>query len=156
MAGNEYAECQIISRGERLLCSVEYFADLLGYKVIQENGDYDITYLTAHEEILTDEKRAEAEERFELYRTVVCDTSDVESEQNGVGKYAKTDYEDRLVGIAYSTWFESLSKWERTKHGFASTEYIVPKTAMPFTDMVSCLLTPVWILYLSIGLITLL
>ena len=115
VAGNEYAECQIISRGERLLCSVEYFADLLGYKVIQENGDYDITYLTAQEELLTDEKRAEAEERFELYRTVVCDTSDVEAEQNGVGKYAKTDYEDRLVGIAYSTWFESLSKWGEDK-----------------------------------------
>ena len=67
--------------------------------MIQENGDYDITYLTAQEELLTDEKRAEAEERFELYRTVVCDTRDVEAEQNGVGKYAKTDYEDRLVGI---------------------------------------------------------
>ena len=110
----EYAECQIISRGERLLCSVEYFADMLGYKVTQETGDYDITYLTAEENLLTDEKRAEAEERFELYRTVVCDTSDVEADQSGVGKYAKTDYEDRLVGIAYSTWFERSSKWKET------------------------------------------
>lgn len=50
-----------------------------------------------------------------FYRTVVCDTRDVEAEQNGVGKYAKTDYEDRLVGIAYSTWFESLSKWGEDK-----------------------------------------
>ena len=38
------------------------------------------------------------------YEDVVYNYDDVECDQTGVGLYKKSEYKDRLVGVAYTTW----------------------------------------------------
>ena len=50
-----------------------------------------------------------------LYDEVVYNYDDVECGKTGVGLFAKTPFEERQVGIAYSTWHTTKRKWgERT------------------------------------------
>ena len=88
-------------RGGSILLSVDYLARWLGYTVTPADTS---VYLTATAEALTDARKQEIADRYQLYADVIYNYDDVEIEQTGVGKYKETPYEDRLVGIAYSTW----------------------------------------------------
>ena len=51
-------------------------------------------------------------DRTDLHRNMVYNHDDVPADQTGVGLYEKTPYEDRLVGIAYSTWhYSTEDRW---------------------------------------------
>ena len=51
------------------------------------------------------------ESRYALYESVVFNYDDVQCEQTGVGVYPKAPQEDRLVGVAYTTWRYPTSNW---------------------------------------------
>lgn len=55
-----------------------------------------------------------AQERFDLYKEVVYNYEDVECDQTGVGRLEPVPYEERLVGIAYTTWHRPSTKWGGT------------------------------------------
>ena len=44
---------------------------------------------------------------------IIKDRSDVPCDNIGVGVYPKTPFEERMVGIAYSTWMRSDLNWDR-------------------------------------------
>ncbi len=90
-----------VSRGGTLLLAADYLARWLGYTVMPADSSI---YVSASEASLTEDKIKEMNDRYKLYNDVVFNYDDVEIEKTGVGKYEKTNYEDRLVGIAYSTW----------------------------------------------------
>ncbi len=50
-------------------------------------------------------------ERYALYESVVFNYDDVQCDQIGVGVYPKAPEEDRLVGVAYTTWRYPTSNW---------------------------------------------
>lgn len=108
-AGVEYVElngtiypCPMpIQRGGSLLIAADHLARWLGYTVTR---DGDSVYMTASEEAFSEERKNEMDELYKLYNEVIFDHGDVEIEKTGVGKYQPTPYEDRLVGLAYSTW----------------------------------------------------
>lgn len=49
--------------------------------------------------------------RYELYESVVFNYDDVECDQTGVGVYPQAPQEERLVGVAYTTWRYENSSW---------------------------------------------
>ena len=99
--GTAYACPTTTSRGGNILISVDYLARWMGYTVTPADTS---VYLTATAEALTDARKQEIADRYQLYADVIYNYDDVEIEQTGVGKYEQTPFEDRLVGIAYSTW----------------------------------------------------
>ena len=88
-----------VSRGGTLLLAADYLARWLGYAVTTADSSIYISGSSP-----TEERIKEMNDRYKLYNDVVFNYDDVEIEKTGVGKYEKTNYEDRLVGIAYSTW----------------------------------------------------
>lgn len=99
----------VIRQGNTFLVCVDYFARWMGYTVKIQDGN---AFIVADEAQLTEEKISELEARYKLYADVVYNYDDVDVDQRGVGLYGKTPYEDRLVGIAYSTWHSgSLDTW---------------------------------------------
>ncbi len=68
-------------------------------------------YLLADKKLLTEEKKTMFDDRFDLYRDVVYNYDDVECDNVGVGAYEAVAPEDRLVGIAYSTWHQTTLSW---------------------------------------------
>ncbi|MBQ5793452.1 MAG: hypothetical protein IIW17_05500 [Clostridia bacterium] len=99
--GTAYACPTTTSRGGNILISVDYLARWMGYTVTLEESS---VYVSATADTLTDARKQEIADRYALYADVIYNYDDVEIEQTGVGKYEQTPYEDRLVGIAYSTW----------------------------------------------------
>ncbi len=106
----QYNFTTIYPRKDSLLIDVEKFASMLGYA-----GKYDseskIYYIVNDTKNLTQEKTAMLEERFQLYKDVVYNYDDVECDNTGVGLYEKSDPNERLVGIAYSTWHTNTRDW---------------------------------------------
>ena len=84
-----------------LLIAADHLARWLGYTVTAADSSI---YISSSESSLTEEKKQEMNSRYRLYSDVVYNYDDVEIEKTGVGTYEKTPYEDRLVGLAYSTW----------------------------------------------------
>ncbi|MBR6922564.1 MAG: hypothetical protein IKH51_10240 [Clostridia bacterium] len=84
-----------------LLISADRLARWLGYDTVSDGSS---VYIALSEEVLTAERKQEMNDRYQLYNDVVYNYDDVEIEKTGVGTYKQTPYEDRLVGIAYSTW----------------------------------------------------
>lgn len=99
--GTAYDCPTTVSRGGTLLIAADYLARWLGYTVTPADSSI---YVSASEASLTEEKIKEMNDRYKLYNDVVYNYDDVEIEKTGVGTYKQTPYEDRLVGIAYSTW----------------------------------------------------
>ncbi|MBE6558360.1 MAG: hypothetical protein E7661_05055 [Ruminococcaceae bacterium] len=99
--GKAYDCPTTISRGGTILISADYLARWMGYTVTPVDTS---VYVTANAEALTEERKQALAERYQLYKDVIYNYDDIEIEQIGVGEYEKTPYEDRLVGIAYSTW----------------------------------------------------
>ena len=90
-----------VLRKGNILIAVDYLARWMGYSVTFTDTS---AFISATAEALTDARKQAMAERYQLYADVIYNYDDVEIEQTGVGKYDATPYEDRLVGIAYSTW----------------------------------------------------
>ena len=99
--GTAHACPTTISRDGTILIAADYLARWMGYTVTNSEGS---VYLTATATALTDERKQAMNERYQLYRDVIYNYDDIEIDRTGVGRYDATPYEDRLVGIAYSTW----------------------------------------------------
>lgn len=98
-----------LRRDDAILISADYVARWLGYAV--ELRD-DSLYISVDSDRLTEEKVKELNNRYRQYQAVIYNYDSVAADRAGVGLYEKTPYEDRLVGIAYTTWHsESYSKW---------------------------------------------
>ncbi len=98
----------VVKRGDTYLIAMDYVARWMGYTAKTEG---DSLYLTNDETQLTEEAKKEMKDYYQLYQDVIYNYDDVEADQTGVGLYEKTPYEDRLVGIAYTTWHTSARKW---------------------------------------------
>lgn len=96
-----------VKRGDTIMLSVSSMGEMLGYTSETAEG---LTVL-ANKTNLTEEAKAMAQERFDLYRDVIYNYEDVECDQTGVGRYDPVPYEERLVGIAYTTWHRPATKW---------------------------------------------
>lgn len=48
------------------------------------------------------------------FEKIIQDTSDVECDNTGVGLYPQTPFEERMVGIAYSSWLREGLTWEKS------------------------------------------
>ena len=90
-----------VARGGHILIAIDYLARWMGYTVTPADSS---VYISTSTEALTDARKQAMADRYQLYADVIYNYDDVEIEQIGVGKYDPTPYEDRLVGIAYSTW----------------------------------------------------
>ena len=99
--GKSYPCPTTVSRGGSVLISADYLARWMGYTVTPADTS---VYVTASAAALTDERKQALTERYQLYKDVIYNYDDIEIDQLGVGVYKPTPYEDRLVGIAYSTW----------------------------------------------------
>ena len=99
--GTSYGCPTTISRGGSILIAADYLARWMGYTVTAADTS---VYVTASASALTQERKQEMNDRYQLYKDVIFNYDDVEIDQIGVGEYEATPYEDRLVGIAYSTW----------------------------------------------------
>lgn len=99
--GEAHACPTTVLRDGVLLIAADYLARWLGYTVTAADSS---VYISASESSLTVERKQEMNDRYKLYQDVVFNYDDVDIEKTGVGNYEKTPYEDRLVGMAYSTW----------------------------------------------------
>ncbi len=95
---------------------VDSFAKILGYKAEYDNASGICTVYPANAEI-SDDKKMLASENFRLYEEVVFNYDDVECSKTGVGKYEAAPYEDRIVGISYTTWHRNTNTWWRNTWG---------------------------------------
>ena len=108
--GRSVAKIRTEAVGDRLFVSAEKLAAELGYDY-EYDAENELTYFYSTKRVLTPANKEKLAERIESYRTVVMDTSDVESSQVGVGLYKKTPESERVVGIAYTTWHSDMSRW---------------------------------------------
>ncbi len=100
----------VVQRNGRILLAVSKLGGMMGYQSATSEG----LAVLATETNLTQEAKAMAQERFDLYRDVVYNYEDVECNQTGVGRFEPVPYEERLVGIAYTTWHRPATKWGGT------------------------------------------
>ncbi len=100
----------VVQKNGRILLAVSKLGEMLGYQAASSEG---LTVL-ATENHLTKENKNMAQERFDLYRDVVYNYDNVECDQTGVGRLDPVPYEERLVGIAYTTWHRPATKWGGT------------------------------------------
>ena len=106
--GTSHSFPTVVKREDTILVAADYIARWMGYTVKTEG---DSVYVAGSEAILTKEKVQEMKDRYQLYQDVVYNYDDVEIEKTGVGLFEKTPYEDRVVGIAYTTWHTVSRKW---------------------------------------------
>lgn len=99
--GTLYACPTTVTRQGNILIAVDYLARWMGYTVTSTPSSL---YVSASAEALTEQRKQAMTERYALYADIIYNYDDVQIDQTGVGKYEATPYEDRLVGIAYSTW----------------------------------------------------
>ena len=99
--GTSYNCPTTTARGGTILIAVDYLARWMGYAVTPTDTSI---YVSASAQSLTEERKQAMTDRYQLYADVIYNYDDIEIEQTGVGKYQATPFEDRLVGIAYSTW----------------------------------------------------
>ena len=99
----------VVRKGDTFLLAVAPLFEMLGY---QKSAAKDLTLFAAQKP--TTEDLRMAQERFDLYRDVVYNYDDVECDRTGVGVYGPVPYEERLVGIAYTTWHRPGTKWGGT------------------------------------------
>ncbi len=99
----------VVKRGGTILIAADYVARWMGYTVKTEGNSI---YIATSESKLTKEKVQDMSDRYQMYQDIIYNYDDVEADQTGVGLYEKTPYEDRLVGIAYTTWHSpTFTKW---------------------------------------------
>lgn len=110
--GRTYAVPHMYISSGRAMLSLDSTANLFGY-TFSEDSSNNTSYIAISKNHINSATKKTADERFELYDNTVCDISDVQAFGNysGVGKYEKTPSEERLVGIAYTTWHNKSQNW---------------------------------------------
>lgn len=103
----EWAFPTAVYTNDTFMLPVAEFGAMLGYESVTQN---DMTILSIRNK--TEEAMTMAQERYELYQSIVYNYDDVECDQTGVGKFEATPYEDRQVGIAYSPWHTAGRDWK--------------------------------------------
>ncbi len=98
----------VVKRGDTYLIAADYVARWMGYTAKAEGTSL---FITNDESKLTQEAKKDMNDYYQLYQDVIYNYDDVEADQIGVGLYEKTPYEDRQVGIAYTTWHTASRKW---------------------------------------------
>lgn len=106
--GTDHAFITTVKQNDALLLAVADFAEAMGY-TFKEDSAKKMHYISAEE--AEGEVLAEMEKNYQLYEKVVYNYEDVECDQTGVGIYEKSKTEDRMVGIAYSTWHRKKGMW---------------------------------------------
>lgn len=106
--GTDHAFITTVKQKDALLLAVADFAEAMGY-IFKEDSEKKMHYISAEE--VAGEVIAEMEKNYQLYEKVVYNYEDVECDQTGVGIYEKSKTEDRMVGIAYSTWHRKNGMW---------------------------------------------
>ncbi len=99
-----------------LYMCVDSFAKILGYTASYDEASGICTVYPAGAEI-PDVKKTLAADNFRLYEEVVFNYADVECSMTGVGKFESAPFEDRIVGIAYSTWHRNTNTWWKNAWG---------------------------------------
>ena len=97
----------IRGNGHIRICA-DRFAAMLGYAVDRTD---DLLLIAADPADITEERKKAMTDRYQLYEDNVFSTEPVECDQTGVGKYEKVDPSERMVGIAYTTWFWKGRQW---------------------------------------------
>ena len=110
--GTAYPFPTVVKRGNTYLIAADYVARWMGYTAKTEGSSL---FVTDTESKLTQEAKKDMSDYYQLYKDVIYNYDDVEADQTGVGLYEKTPYEDRQVGIAYSTWHTSSRQWGKGK-----------------------------------------
>lgn len=100
-----------VFKDEIMYLSANDFAKIVGYT---SERDGDTLYIASPAGKIAKSKTV-LQERFELYDNVVFNYDDVDCDMTGVGVYKQAAYEDRLVGIAYTTWHTASGKWTSDK-----------------------------------------
>lgn len=110
--GRTYAVPHMYISSGRAMLRLDSTAGLFGY-TFSEDPSSNTSYIAISKNHINSATKKTADERFELYDNTVCDISDVQAFGNysGVGKYEKTPSEERLVGIAYTTWHNKNQNW---------------------------------------------
>ncbi len=99
----------VVKQGDTYLIAADYVARWMGYTAKTEDTSL---FITNNESNLTEEAKNDMNDYYQLYKDVIYNYDDVEIDQTGVGLYEKTPYEDRLVGIAYTTWHSpTFTNW---------------------------------------------
>ena len=137
--GETHACPTAVLRDGVLLIAADYLARWLGYTVTEADS---AVYVSASESSLTEERKREMNDRYKLYSDVVYNYDDVEIEKTGVGVYQQTPYEDRLVGMAYSTWLcpkiitWGKSSWDTPLYGnyYSDDREMIAKHAQLLRD----------------------
>ncbi len=104
--GQVYAFPTTVYTKNTFMLPVAALGQMLGYQAKTQES---ITVLALEEK--TPEALTMAKERYDLYQEIIYNYDDVECDQTGVGKYEPVAYEERLVGIAYSTWHNAGRSW---------------------------------------------
>ena len=104
--GQSYAFPTVVYTQETFMLPVAAMGQMMGYTV---NADTNVTVLTQQDNF--QEAMIMAKETFDLYQSVVYNYDDVACDQTGVGIHEATPYEERLVGIAYTTWHTASRNW---------------------------------------------
>ena len=106
--GHYYAFPTVVKQGDTILLAADFILRWMGYTVKNTKGG---AYIYAGKNALTKERINQMDELYELYQTVVYNYEDVACDQTGVGLFEPTPYDERLVGIAYSTWHRPSRDW---------------------------------------------
>lgn len=104
--GQTWAFPTTVYTKDTFMLPVAAFGKMLGYAAKSADG---MTVLALQEK--TEEAMRMAQERYDLYQSVVYNYDDVECDQTGVGVVDPVPYEERLVGIAYSPWHTAARSW---------------------------------------------
>lgn len=107
-----YAFPTVIRQDGHVMICADRFAAMLGYAVSVKDG---MLYMAADAADITEESVNAMKDRYDLYENTVFSQNDVECDQTGVGKYDKVDPAERMVGIAYTTWFWKGRQWGKGK-----------------------------------------
>lgn len=104
--GDAYAFPTVVLTRNTYMLPVAAFGQMMGYAA---NSEAELTVLSQKDTV--QEAMTMAKDTYDLYQSVIYNYDDVECDQTGVGVLEATPYEDRLVGIAYTTWHTASRKW---------------------------------------------
>ena len=137
--GTAYPFPTVVKRNGTYLIAADYVAQWMGYTVKTEGSSLFITDAASK---LTEEAKKAMSDYYQLYKDIIYNYDDVEIEKTGVGEYEPTPHEDRLVGIAYSTWLcpkiitWGKSAWDTPLYGnyFSDDREMIAKHAELLRD----------------------
>lgn len=109
--GEEYAVYPAQKSGGNIFIDCASVAALLGYESYYDEGAGIFLMYPPEIKAVAEEQVALYKERIDLYETVVFNTDDVECDTSGSGLYEPVPFEERQVGVAYTTWFRADSSW---------------------------------------------